>query len=95
MGKGTGVDIVIRDDQGEPLPTGKQGEVTIRGVNVMHGYLNNPEANATAFWDGYFRTGDQGVLDEIDMTLAQQVPTLVEMSAKAASMPPSAPKGQA
>src|SRR5207253_1298638 len=30
----------------------------------MHGYLNNAEANATAFWDGYFRTGDQGVLDE-------------------------------
>ena len=36
-----------------------------------------------------------GVLDEIDMTLAQQVPTLAELSAKAASMPPSAPKGQA
>ena len=35
-----------------------------------------------------------GVLDEIDMTLAQQVPTLAELS-KAASMPPSAPKGQA
>ncbi|MFO0965356.1 MAG: acyl--CoA ligase [Gemmataceae bacterium] len=64
VGKGTGIDIVIRDDRGEPLPAGKQGEVTIRGVNVMHGYLNNPEANATAFWHGYFRTGDQGVLDE-------------------------------
>jgi acyl-CoA synthetase (AMP-forming)/AMP-acid ligase II len=64
VGKGTGVDIVIRDEQGQPLPAGRQGEVTIRGVNVMHGYLNNPEANATAFWEGYFRTGDQGVLDE-------------------------------
>ncbi len=64
VGMGTGVDIVIRDEQGKPLPAGKQGEVTIRGDNVMHGYLNNPEANATAFWDGYFRTGDQGILDE-------------------------------
>jgi acyl-CoA synthetase (AMP-forming)/AMP-acid ligase II len=64
VGKGTGVDIVIRDDQGRSLPAGKQGEVTIRGANVMHGYLNNPEANATSFWHGYFRTGDQGVLDE-------------------------------
>ena len=64
VGKGTGVDIVIRDHQGNPLPAGKQGEVTIRGDNVMNGYLNNPEANATAFWHGYFRTGDQGVLDE-------------------------------
>jgi acyl-CoA synthetase (AMP-forming)/AMP-acid ligase II len=58
------VDIVIRDEQGKPQPAGKQGEVTIRGRNVMHGYLNNPDANAVAFWDGYFRTGDQGALDE-------------------------------
>jgi acyl-CoA synthetase (AMP-forming)/AMP-acid ligase II len=64
VGKGTGVDIVIRDEEGHSLPAGKQGEVTIRGTNVMHGYLNNAEANASAFWSGYFRTGDQGVLDE-------------------------------
>jgi acyl-CoA synthetase (AMP-forming)/AMP-acid ligase II len=64
VGKGTGVDVVIRDERGQRLPAGAQGEVTIRGHNVMHGYLNNPQANADAFWDGYFRTGDQGVLDE-------------------------------
>src|SRR4051794_13954499 len=64
VGKGTGVDIVIRDDQGNALAAGKQGEVTIRGINVMHGYLNNADANATAFTHGYFRTGDQGLLDE-------------------------------
>lgn len=64
VGKGTGVDIVIRDDHGDSVPAGTQGEVTIRGANVMHGYLNNPEANKTAFWHGYFRTGDQGVLDD-------------------------------
>jgi acyl-CoA synthetase (AMP-forming)/AMP-acid ligase II len=64
VGQGTGVDIVIRDDQGHVLPTGQQGEVTIRGNNVMHGYLNNPDANASSFCDGFFRTGDQGILDE-------------------------------
>jgi acyl-CoA synthetase (AMP-forming)/AMP-acid ligase II len=64
VGTGTGVGIVILDEQGQILPAGTQGEVCIRGVNVMHGYLNNPEANASSFCNGYFRTGDQGVLDE-------------------------------
>jgi acyl-CoA synthetase (AMP-forming)/AMP-acid ligase II len=64
VGKGTGVAIVILDEQGQVLPPGAQGEVSIRGENVMHGYLNNPEANAASFCNGYFRTGDQGVLDE-------------------------------
>jgi acyl-CoA synthetase (AMP-forming)/AMP-acid ligase II len=64
VGKGTGVDIVILDEQGQILPAGKQGEVSIRGDNVMHGYLNNPDANQSSFCNGYFRTGDQGVLDE-------------------------------
>jgi acyl-CoA synthetase (AMP-forming)/AMP-acid ligase II len=64
VGKGTGVDIVILDEQGQVLPAGKEGEVSIRGDNVTHGYLNNPEANASSFCNGYFRTGDQGVLDE-------------------------------
>jgi acyl-CoA synthetase (AMP-forming)/AMP-acid ligase II len=64
VGKGTGMDIVILDDQGHILAAGRQGEVSIRGNNVMHGYLNNPEANESSFCNGYFRTGDQGVLDE-------------------------------
>lgn len=64
VGKGTGVGIVILDEKGQILPAGTQGEVAIRGENVMHGYLNNPEANAASFSSGYFRTGDQGVLDD-------------------------------
>jgi acyl-CoA synthetase (AMP-forming)/AMP-acid ligase II len=64
VGKGTGVDIVIRDEQGQSLPAGTPGEVTIRGSNVMHGYLDNPTANESAFCQGYFRTGDQGIIDE-------------------------------
>lgn len=63
VGRGTGVEIVILDEQGNLLPSGQQGEVSIRGRNVMHGYRNNPDANASSFTSGYFRTGDQGVLD--------------------------------
>jgi acyl-CoA synthetase (AMP-forming)/AMP-acid ligase II len=39
------------------------GEVVIRGPNVTGGYENNPAANAEGFTDGWFRTGDQGLLD--------------------------------
>jgi len=38
--------------------------VVIRGPSVMHGYRNNPAASAAAFCDGWFRTGDEGVLDD-------------------------------
>jgi acyl-CoA synthetase (AMP-forming)/AMP-acid ligase II len=63
VGPGTGVEIAIFDDAGGALPAGAAGEVVIRGRNVMHGYENNPKANADAFVDGWFRTGDQGTLD--------------------------------
>jgi oxalate---CoA ligase len=45
------------------LPQGAIGEVVIRGVSVIAGYENNPNANETSFFDGWFRTGDQGYLD--------------------------------
>lgn len=51
------------DAAGTLLPQGDTGEVVIRGENVTSGYENNPDANAGAFTDGWFRTGDQGVLD--------------------------------
>jgi acyl-CoA synthetase (AMP-forming)/AMP-acid ligase II len=63
VGCGTGVRISILDDQGNHLPAGQLGEVVIQGPNVIRGYENNPEANATSFVGGWFRTGDQGVLD--------------------------------
>jgi oxalate---CoA ligase len=63
VGPGTGVEIAIFDESGAPLPAGVAGEVVIRGRNVMPGYENNPQANADAFVDGWFRTGDQGTLD--------------------------------
>ncbi|KXX81929.1 putative peroxisomal-coenzyme A synthetase [Madurella mycetomatis] len=65
VGLGQGVEVVILDDAGSPVPQGKEGEICIRGENVTQGYLNNPEANKPSFTkDGYFRTGDQGKKDE-------------------------------
>ncbi len=52
------------DDDGALLAQGDVGEVVIRGPNVTPGYDNNAAANARAFTDGWFRTGDQGRLDE-------------------------------
>jgi len=64
VGPGTGVEIAIVDEAGAPLPSSKPGEVVIRGPNVMHGYENNPQANAGAFFGKWFRTGDLGKLDD-------------------------------
>ena len=63
VGHGTGVEIAIVDEAGALLGTGTSGEVVIRGPNVMRGYENNPQANAAAFVNGWFRTGDVGTLD--------------------------------
>jgi hypothetical protein len=52
------------DSAGALLPPGVTGEVVIRGPNVTAGYFRNPAANAAAFTNGWFRTGDQGMLDE-------------------------------
>ncbi len=64
VGRGTDVRISIMNDEGRHLAAGERGEVVIKGPNVVRGYENNPEANASSFVDGWFRTGDQGVLDE-------------------------------
>ena len=62
-GVATGTDIAIADERGAFLPTGAVGEVCIRGPGVTPGYLGNVDANNASFFDGWFRTGDQGVLD--------------------------------
>jgi acyl-CoA synthetase (AMP-forming)/AMP-acid ligase II len=64
VGRGSGVEVGIMDEAGALQPAGTPGEVVIRGPNVTRGYHNNPEANAAAFTNGWFRTGDRGVLDE-------------------------------
>jgi acyl-CoA synthetase (AMP-forming)/AMP-acid ligase II len=64
VGVGTGVEVAVLDQSGEPLPAGTVGQVAIKGPNVIDGYAANPEANAESFVRGWFLTGDQGVLDE-------------------------------
>ena len=64
VGHASGIDIGIMDAQGTLLPPGERGEIVIRGASVVSEYENNPQANATSFTQGWFRTGDQGFLDE-------------------------------
>jgi acyl-CoA synthetase (AMP-forming)/AMP-acid ligase II len=64
VGFATGVEIAIVDDAGVQLGPQRAGEVVVRGPIVMRGYRNNPGATAAAFIDGWFRTGDIGVLDD-------------------------------
>jgi len=60
-----GVEVEIRDKNGNRMRQGQEGEICIRGHNIMKGYLDNPEETSSAFWeDGWFRSGDVGFLDE-------------------------------
>jgi acyl-CoA synthetase (AMP-forming)/AMP-acid ligase II len=63
VGVEAGPEVRVVDERGDPLPPGNAGEIVIRGESVMGGYDNNPGANASAFIQGWFRTGDQGVMD--------------------------------
>ena len=64
-----GIDIAIKDDEGQNLPVGSSGEICIRGPNVMTGYYNQPAENAKTFTaDGFMRTGDIGIMDEQGFT---------------------------
>ena len=64
VGTPQGQEISIRDQAGALLNAGDEGEICLRGENIMKGYLNDPDANARAFTpDGFFRTGDYGYLD--------------------------------
>jgi acyl-CoA synthetase (AMP-forming)/AMP-acid ligase II len=64
VGQATGIQIGIMTDTGQLLPAGQKGEVVIQGPSVIRAYENNPEADAKSFVDGWFRTGDEGLLDD-------------------------------
>jgi acyl-CoA synthetase (AMP-forming)/AMP-acid ligase II len=63
VGLPAGPEIKILKLDGTEAATGDIGEVCIKGDNVTPGYENNPKANEESFADGWFRTGDQGLLD--------------------------------
>ncbi|MFQ5622703.1 MAG: acyl--CoA ligase [Paracoccaceae bacterium] len=63
VGIAAGPEIALMDETGALKGRGGSGEIVIRGPNVFAGYENNPEANRTAFANGWFRTGDLGVMD--------------------------------
>src|SRR5260370_3854962 len=63
VGLRSGAEIAVMDEAGHLLTRGEIGEIVLRGPGVTAGYAQNPEANRTSFTDGWFRTGDQGMLD--------------------------------
>jgi acyl-CoA synthetase (AMP-forming)/AMP-acid ligase II/thioesterase domain-containing protein/acyl carrier protein len=64
VAEGRDLSVAILDATGRPVPPGETGEIAIRGAGVTAGYLDDPEANANAFVEGWLRTGDEGHLDE-------------------------------
>lgn len=64
VGIAAGPEVAVLTEEGRLAARGERGEVVIRGPSVTKGYLANPAANAEAFVDGWFRTGDQGRFDE-------------------------------
>lgn len=59
-----GVEVRCVDENDNEVPRGERGEVVMRGHNIMKGYYKRPEATAEAFKNGWFHSGDIGVMDE-------------------------------
>jgi len=64
VGVPAGPELQIVDAAGSDRPRGQSGEVVVRGANVMAGYLDAPAENAQGFFGDWFRTGDEGYLDD-------------------------------
>jgi len=61
VGPSSGPEIGIMDGNGKLLPTGHVGEIVLRGAQIMPGYLQPEGVNESAFCNGWFRTGDEGL----------------------------------
>jgi long-chain acyl-CoA synthetase len=58
------MDVEIRDEMGNALPTGSRGQIWLKGPNLIRGYWNKPEATAETIVDGWLASGDIGRIDE-------------------------------
>lgn len=65
------LELKICDTDGNELPKGTEGEIVIKGGNVMKGYWKNPEATAATIKDGWLFTGDMGYMDEDDYLIVK------------------------
>jgi acyl-CoA synthetase (AMP-forming)/AMP-acid ligase II len=78
VGVAAGPEMAIMDTVGKLVPEGGEGEIVIRGPNVMPGYEDNLDANAQSFSNGWFRTGDQGSMDgEGYLTISARLKELI------------------
>jgi acyl-CoA synthetase (AMP-forming)/AMP-acid ligase II len=77
VGVPTGTEIRVVDGHGVDAPAGDSGEVVIRGAGVTPGYLSNPEANAEAFREGWFRTGDRGAFENGYLRLQGRIKEMI------------------
>jgi long-chain acyl-CoA synthetase len=59
-----GVEVKCVDDEDNEVENGMRGEVVIRGPNIMKGYYKRPDETAEAFRNGWFHSGDIGIIDE-------------------------------
>jgi acyl-CoA synthetase (AMP-forming)/AMP-acid ligase II len=88
VGIATGIDVGVMDAEGNMQPANTPGEVVIRGASVVSGYENNPEANATSFTNGWFRTGDQGIVDKAGyLTLIGRLKEMINRGGEKISPP--------
>jgi long-chain acyl-CoA synthetase len=58
-----GTELIIADDEGNPVPQGEPGEIFARGPQIMPGYWNRPDETGKVFHNGWFKTGDVGIMD--------------------------------
>jgi oxalate---CoA ligase len=77
VGIPAGAEVRIVDAAGNDVPDGGAGEVAIRGPGLTPGYLGNDAANAESFFDGWFRTGDEGVLEDGYLTLRGRLKEMI------------------
>ena len=78
VGRAIDCEVAIMGPDGELLPAGERGEVLVKGPCVFDGYENDPETNAQAFVDGWYRTADEGFLDDEGyLTLTGRIKELI------------------